>query len=267
MDLMESFRTLRRHWVLTTALLLLTLLGVAAAAVKLPWTYQSVATVVLLNSKTASTPTGNNPYLAFAPSLTQAAEVVSLDATDPRTAQALQARGYPDGYLIAISSVTGAPIMQITVTGHNATTVEHTLYGVIQVVNTKLRDLQSGITPQNLIKDQVVSVAPQASRSISKKAKPLVVILALGLVLTFAIPHIVDSVARRRLRRETTAASQVSGYSIDETNYRRPNGRVPVGSGMRASTRRSTEYKSDPDSEAPLTRDAGAERARFGRRR
>ena len=144
MDLIESFRILRKRWILTSTLLLLTLVGTAAAAVKLPWTYQSVATMVLLNSKTGSAPSGGNPFLAFDPSLSQAAEVVSLEVADPSTALALRARGYPNGYQVVISSVTGGPVLQTTVTGSNKNTVEHTLYGVTGEISTKLLDLRLG---------------------------------------------------------------------------------------------------------------------------
>jgi hypothetical protein len=222
MDLMESFRILRRHWIMTSALLVLTLAGTAAAAIKLPWTYQSTATMVLLNSKSGSATTGNNPYLAFDNSLSQAAEVVSLEVTDPRTAQVLQAHGYPNTYQVGISSVTGGPVLETTVTGSNKSTVEHTLYGVMQAINTKLHDLQTGITPRNLITAEIVSVAPHASRSVSKKAKPLVVVLFLGLVLTFAIPQIVDGMtAGKRSRREVAAPPQMKGYLDDRAAFER----------------------------------------------
>lgn len=270
MDLMESFRTLRRHWVLTLVLLLLTLAGTVAAAVKLPWTYESTATVVLLNSKTASTSTGGNPYLAFDTALTQAAEVVSLDVTDPRTALALQARGYPDGYLIAISSVTGGPILQITVIGKNPATVEHTLYGVINEVKTKLFQLQTGLTSQNLIKAQVLSVTPQPSRSTSKKAKPLVVVLALGLVLTFAIPQIVDGMrTRRQVRRNGADASPRTRHPDDEeAGSSRRAARFRSPSATRGASRSAAGYSlRHPEPQEPLTQDDRSERVRPSSRR
>lgn len=116
MDLMGSFRVLRRRWILASALLLLTLLGTAAAAIKLPWSYQAMGTVVLLNSKHASASTDNNPMLAFDSSLASTAEVLSLAVMAPHTIRELQAHGYPNDYQVAVSSATGGPIMQVTVT-------------------------------------------------------------------------------------------------------------------------------------------------------
>jgi hypothetical protein len=207
MDLMETFQILRRYRLLTSVLLLLTLAGTVGAAIKLPWTYQSAAQTVLLNSNTASRATGSNPYLAFDPSLTQTANVLCLELMDPRTAQALAADGYLAGYQAAVNSATGGPVIQITVTGSNAATVEHTLSGVTNEVGTKLLALQSGVAPQNRITSSVVSMQPRATRSTSKKAKPLAAVFGVGLVFTFLIPQIVNGIAVRRKRRNAAHGS------------------------------------------------------------
>ena len=197
MDLMGSFRVLRSRWILSSTLLLLAILGTAAAAVVLPWSYQSVGTTVLLNSKSASVATDGNPLLAFDPSLSSAAEVLSLAVTAPSTVLALKARGYSATYQVTVSSVTGGPILQVTATGKNKTSVENTLHGVMNEINNQLLSLQSGVASRGLIRALPLSAATQPSRSISKKAKPVVAVLGLGLVLTFAIPQLVDALANR----------------------------------------------------------------------
>jgi hypothetical protein len=227
MDLMESFRVLRRHRILTVVLLLLTLVGTVGAAVEMPWSYSSKATVVLLNSKNASAATGGNPYLSFASSLTQAADVLCLEVTDPGTGLVLSAHGYPASYQAVVSSATGAPMIQITTTGSNKDAVEHTLQGVTQQVSVKLLALQADVPQQNRITSKLISSDLQASRSTSKKAKPLAVVLGLGLVLTFALPHLLDGMtARRRARRGSDDAnssgypeSSPSGYQESSSGY------------------------------------------------
>lgn len=254
MDLTESFRALRRQWILTVALLLLTLAGTAAAAVKLPWTYQAVGTTVLLNSRNASAASLGNPLLAFDPSLANAAEVLSLALMSPPTAQALQARGYPAGYQVAVSSLTGGPILQITVTGHNKTSVENTLHGVMNEVGPQLLDLQSGVASRNLITALPLSESAQPSRSISKKAKPLVAVLGLGLVLTFAIPQIVDGLATRR-RKRSAPQQKTDGRGDQNDSGRRSsyqNDSVPARPGVRRDTY-AVRSKPDPD-QASVTR-------------
>lgn len=213
MDLSSSFGVLRRQRILAITLLVLTLGGTAGAAVKLPWTYQAVGTTVLLNSKSAAAADDNNPLLAFSSSLASAAEVLSLSLMSPGTAQSLKARGYPDGYQVAISSLTGGPILQVTVTGSSKAEVEHTLHGVMGQVSNQLTALQPGVTTPNMITALTLSEAQQPSHSISKKAKPLVVVLGVGLVLTFAIPQAVDALAGRgRSRRRMGARSQETAY-------------------------------------------------------
>jgi hypothetical protein len=218
MDLMESLRILRARWILTSTLLLLTLAACVAAVVKLPWTYQANASTVLLASKNFAKTAGGNRYLAFDPSLTLTADVVRRELMDPRTALALAAAGYPNAYQVVAATDTTGPVLLITVTGSNKVTVEHTLQGVTAQVATKLLALQSGISPANQINSLVVSMSPTATLSVGKKAKPLVVLLAGGLVLTYAIPQVVNARAvRRRSRREVRAKLDETGYG--DTDY------------------------------------------------
>jgi capsular polysaccharide biosynthesis protein len=204
MDLMESFRTLRRHWKLTAVLLVLALVGAVGAYAELPSTYQSTATTLLLNSKAAQAVAGN-PYLSFDPALAQTADIVCLEVTDPSTALTLIDKGYTASYSAAVSSATGAPMIQITATGSNAASVQNTLQGVTNAVNAKLLQLQKSVAPENRITSQLLSSSPTATELTSKKSKPVVIVLGLGLILAFAIPQAVESVtARRKARRDLT---------------------------------------------------------------
>ena len=65
MDLGEFFRTLRRQWILTLLLLLLTLFAVYGANIKFSGPYQAESVIVLLPSQKAAEPNGSNPYLSF----------------------------------------------------------------------------------------------------------------------------------------------------------------------------------------------------------
>lgn len=234
MDLMESFRVFGRHRILTSVLLLLTLVGTVGAAIKMPWSYSAKATVVLLNSKSASAAAGGNPYLSFASSLTQAADVICLEVTDPGTGLVLQAHGYTAGYTAVVSSATGAPMIVVTTTGSDSNAVEHTLSGVTQQVNVKLHALQADVPMKDRITSKLISSDLHASHSISKKAKPLAVVLGLGLVLTYAIPHLVDSAARRRERRSKAdrrvPGTMEDGYrDVPPADDLMPNGHRPRG--------------------------------------
>lgn len=254
MDLSSSFGVLRRQRILAGVLLVLTLAATAAAAVRLPWTYQAVGTTVLLNSKSAAAADDDNPLLAFSSSLASAAEVLSLSLMSPRTAHSLAAQGYTEGYQVAISSVTGGPILQVTVTGSNKAEVEHTLHGVMSQVSTQLTALQPGVAPGNMITALTLSEAQQPTHSLSKKAKPLVVLLGVGLVLTFAIPQAIDAMAGRgRSRRRIRARSPETAYPAYDAppgpgSLLRPEEPLPARPALRADPGPPRQHR------APVTR-------------
>jgi hypothetical protein len=198
MDLMESFRILRRRWILTTLLLLLALGGTAAATYKLPRTYVAASSVVLLTSPNSSKSNGGNPYLSFNGSLSPTGDVVRYEVMDTGTARLLATEGYTAPYVITNAVDTSGPVLLVTVTGSNKTAVEQTMLGVTAELRAKLQELQAGITPGNRITMTTLALGP-AKLQRSKLARPLVVIFAFGMVLAFAIPLLVDArVTRRR---------------------------------------------------------------------
>jgi hypothetical protein len=196
---MDMMKTLRKRWALTTALLILTLIATAAALVKLPWSYHATAGVMLLPSNNLARSYGGNPFLAFNPTINETADVLRYEATDMRTAQVLATAGYTQGYTITDAIGTSAPILLIAVTGSNAGAVEHTLTGVVNKISTLLASQQSSFSPFNKIHDMVITSDPEASRVTSKKARPLVLVFAAGLLFTVAVPVLVDAAEGRRL--------------------------------------------------------------------
>ena len=99
MDPSKSAPIWRRWWILTLALLLLTLSGASGTATRLR-TYQSDSSVLLLASRSAARLTGGNPYLSFSPSLTLTADAVGREIMAPATAQHLASRGFRDSYTV-----------------------------------------------------------------------------------------------------------------------------------------------------------------------
>lgn len=208
MNLSESLRTLRRRWVLT--LLLLVLVGgiTVAAAVKLPKSYQSTATVALLTSKTDSKLYFNdNPYLAFDDSLNVAADVLGRRMMDPAVVSALTAQGYTGSYQVVDAPTSPGPVLIITVTDKNPAKAQSTLGAVTNEIASQLTILQSDVAPSNRISDTVLSSSLTATLAISKMIRPLAAVVVLGLVLLFGIPLIVEGASvRRRANRKTSQA-------------------------------------------------------------
>jgi hypothetical protein len=208
MDLVESGRTLRRRWILTSFLFLLTLFAAGVAWVKIPGPYQAESMIVLYPSKQAAKINGNNPLMSFGGSINVAGDIVLREVSAPSSVAALAAKGYSSSFTIEDDPNTTGPILDVTVTGSDQAQVENTLRGVTAAVQSRLNYIQGGYLPQNRITSGVVSTDPTPKLLVSKKARNIVIILGLGLVLTFAIPLIVDGeISKRRGDRDGRARS------------------------------------------------------------
>src|SRR5215469_1816660 len=206
MNLRQMFSIWRRRWVLTTALLILALLGTAAATQVLPKYYQAQSTVTLLPSTNFSKTNGNNPYLSFDGSLPVTAQLISFQLMDPRMVQSLANEGYSATYTSAPAVNSTGPVLQTVVVGSNKALVERTLRGVTNEIGTELASLQSGIpNPNNKITVETLAFDPKPTLQVSKTARPIVVVLFFGLVLALAIPLIVDG---QRSRSQKLAKSR-----------------------------------------------------------
>lgn len=239
MDLVASGRTLRRRWILTSFLFLLTVVAALAAWVKLPGPYQAESMVVLYPSQQASKLNGDNPLMSFGGSINVAGDIVLREVSAPSYAARLAAHGYTDSFTIADDPTTTGPILDVTVTGKNQSQVEQTLNGVTAAVKNQLAAIQQGYKPANRITSQVVSTQPTPQLLVSKKARTIVIVLGLGLVLTFAIPQVVDAeIAKRRGARGqrvnsnfTSAAQYAADSRPEKVTGSEPAGREPQPAG------------------------------------
>jgi hypothetical protein len=233
----------------------MTLVITVAAALKLPSTYQAESSVLLLASKALSRSFGGNPYLAFNATLNQTGDVVRYETMDLRTVSFLASHGYTASYLVADAIDTNGPVLTTTVTGHDPAAVEHTLYGVTREISDKLRAVQGGIGTNNMIRSTVISFAPSASVLRTKKARPVVAVLALGIILSLTITQVVDTILTRRRTLGKKPAWDEEDYSPSRlasgvsarrpVSEERPQGRAVVRSreGSRASSNGATRRR------------------------
>jgi hypothetical protein len=211
MDLVSS---LRRRWILTCGLLLLTIAATLLGILKLAPTYQSQSSVILLASQTAAKAYGGNPYLAFNSTLNQTADVVRYELMDQRTVAALDKAGFRSIYLVTDAIDTSGPVLIITATGHDRSSVERTLSGVTSEAGAKLAGLQATLLPVNKIRSVVITFQPKPTTVASKKLRPLSVIAGGGLLLTIGIPLLVDAIIiRRRAERSASSSDDERGTS------------------------------------------------------
>ena len=208
----------RGRWVLTLTLLLLAFLGVAAASVFLPRTYQGSASVVLLASRAESGITGGNPYLNFNSSLTLTADAVSRQVTDPQTASSLAQHGYTASYTVAMptysTSIVGS-VLLISVTGVGPAAVEHTLNGVIGAIRTTLIGLQSGVHRDDRIQLTVLAPAATPTVNLTHTLRSLAIVAGFGLMIALGVPWVVDAQVNRQLASDRA--------QINEDTWGRPD--------------------------------------------
>jgi len=219
MDLRQAVRIWRARWILTSALLILAMVGAAAAAAKMPRYYQSASSVVLLASRVASVQNGGNPFLSFNPSLTLTADAVSRELMAPGTVRQLAAQGFTASYTVApppyTTSTTGS-VLLVTVTGRDAAGVQRTLQAVTAQIGTQLAQLQRGVPARGQVRADTLSFTPQATLSISRSARPLVVAGVLLLVICLGTPIVVDGLVTRRQLRHRPALPHYSALSRDQ---------------------------------------------------
>ncbi|MFI5062616.1 MAG: hypothetical protein ACHP9Z_01370, partial [Streptosporangiales bacterium] len=177
---------------------LLTLVAAGAAWQKISGPYQAESMVALIPSKQAAKPDGNNPLMAFGGSESVAGDIVQRQVMAPPYAAKLASEGYTASFAIVDDPTSTGPIVDITVTGSNQAEVANTLRGVTAAFTSQLATLQQAYVPANRITSQVISYQPTPKLLVSKKARDIVIVIGLGLVLTYAIPQIVDGEIRRR---------------------------------------------------------------------
>jgi len=204
MYLGELLHIWRRRSILTTVLLIAALAGTVTTLTRLPRTYQSNSSVVLLASRSAARLTGGNPYMSFSTSLTLTGDVLSGELMAPRTVTELAANGFPNAYTVALApynTATTGSVLLVTVTGTDPGAVQRQLSAVTHEISVRLVQLQAKVRPRSRIRAATISITPKAALNVGQTARPMVLVIATGLLLVLGIPVIVDGhLARRRIR-------------------------------------------------------------------
>jgi hypothetical protein len=258
---MEVFHIWKRHWLLTGVMLILAFACTGSIVLKMPRTYQADSTLALLASRNSSKNIGGgNPYLNFSNSLLTTTSVISAEIMSTQTTAVLKRQGFVEAYqVVAQSSQTTsqpAPFLTVTVTGSNAAAVERTLSGVTNEVSVLLNGLQSGMSSNNKITAITMSLAPRATLSTSKTARPIVEALAVLLVLALGVPLLVDAGRTRRSpRRGVEQTSSRSAVRREDKPYVNDESRVthPVD----PQRRRELPYPTQSGQDARIGRTVG----------
>lgn len=207
---MNKTPLLLRYRVLTSIFVILAIAVTGVAALYLPAHYSAESDVALLPSESSSKPYGYNPYLSFSGALPMTAQILSYQMMDAANVKKLQAAGDDESFTVSIAdTIADGPILTIDVAGSNSAAVEATLTAVTGDVSTVLSSLQHGISASNRITVLPISIDASPQLSVSKTARPLALVLALGLILALAVPRLVraargeNDAPRHRMSDET----------------------------------------------------------------
>jgi capsular polysaccharide biosynthesis protein len=252
MDVSGALHTLRKHWILTSVLVLLTLIAAMGAWTKISGPYQSTSQVVFLASEQTSKPNGNNPYLSFDDTLSTTADIVRREVLDPRIVAALAARGFTDTYDIQDDPLGIGPVLDITATGSTKAGVMATQAAVTAEVQNQLQELQTDLLTKDQITSMVVTSSPKATLMVSKKARPVVAVLVVGFILILAIPQMVDAVQSRTSNRRKKGGQRpwarietpASAFSSSSSSDRPRSSQLTPTVGQRTETNGKVEPQS-----------------------
>jgi hypothetical protein len=206
MDLAEIFRVMRRRWYVLLPGLLLTTALTAGAYLRVPITYESQSTVVLLNSQKATAAFNGNPFLSTQISLTGMADSLARNLNSDASVAALHDRGARGTSVAKIADNALGPLMWLTVTGTDKDTVlsSDRLLTAYAAERLEQFQLQQSVQPKAMIRMATI-VPPQNPVAKTKTRSEYLVLAALmGIVISLVATFYVE--ARRR-----TAAAGTTG--------------------------------------------------------
>lgn len=207
MDLAEIFRVMRRRWYVLLPGLLLTAALVAGAYLRVPLTYQSQSTVVLLNSQKATVAFDGNPFLSTQTSLTGMADSLARNLNSDASVADLRAEGASGSTVAKIADNAQGPLMWLTATGTDKDAVLHTdrLLTAYAAKRLEQFQVQQSVAPKAMIRMATV-VPPQFPVAKTKTRTEYLVLAALmGIVISLVATF--WSEARQRPARGTAGAA------------------------------------------------------------
>ncbi|MGY1649743.1 Wzz/FepE/Etk N-terminal domain-containing protein [Geodermatophilus sp. SYSU D01119] len=250
MDLLAIVSSLRRHWIITLVVALLTLVGALAVVSLTPRVYNSNASFVLVNPEPQPTDAElladpslagvnwDNPYLRFASEGT-VGQVLAARLSSASVREALAGEGADPDYEVTQSAVS-AQIIDVVGTGETPEAADATLAVVNQRMADELAAMQRvfGADDRTLITLLPVATPTRAHLIVSGTIRTLVGVGAAGALLLFAAISLAEARrhARERVEDDGVATGR-HGYAGSEPPADRPEVHrvVPAGRDDRRS--------------------------------
>lgn len=238
MDLSEILRALGRRWYVLIAGVLVTAVFVVLALRVVPLTYDVKTSILLLPPTSSVTETGN-PFLNLG-GLDVVAGVLERSVTDSESVEKVVPKGSKAEYTVQQDASVSGSVLQVDATDTTSAGAFRILNAVVALAKTNLTALQNEVSakPSDQVRLLVITNNTVATPDYASLIRLLIVVLAVGVVLTLFAAVSIDAVARRRRIR------------------RRSRRDPPESAGRAAGSRGSDERNRDPDP-ADITGDGG----------
>jgi hypothetical protein len=202
-DFWDLTKLLIRRWYVAAPLFLATLCAAVWVIATVPPDYQATAYVQLIppTIRPDDLPKGSNhnPWADLGQdALGQAAVVI---VSQPERAKDLLAKGYTDNYTVIMDD--RSPIVVIEATGESQEQAIGTARQLAAAVSEEVLNQQSpyGLPPNQLISTRTLGSGETVEAVTTALKRTLIVVAAVGLIITAATTIGVDAYLRRRQRR------------------------------------------------------------------
>jgi hypothetical protein len=213
MDLAEIFRVMRRRWYVLLPGLLLTVALTVGAYVKVPVTYQSQSTVVLLNSQKATVAFDGNPYLSTQLSLNGMADSLSRNLNSDAAIAYLKSEGATSTTVAKLADNALGPLLWLTTTGTDKRAVQADDKLLTTYAEERLNQFQTdqSVKPQAMIR--MATIVPPQNPVAQTKTRYEYLIAAglLGIVVSMIGTFYVEA------RNRTGSQSQSQSQSLSQS--------------------------------------------------
>ena len=215
MDLAEIVRVMRRRWYVLIPGVLLTVALTVGAYLKVPVTYTSQSTVVLLNSQKATVAFDGNPFLSTQISLNGMADSLARNLNSDGAVADLKSRGATCATAAKLADNAMGPLLWLTASGTDEQAVLATDKLLTAYAAERLDQFQTeqSVTPQAMIRMATI-VPPQNPVAQTKtRYEYLALAAVLGVVVSLVGTFYVEARFRKpALRRSgTTGATAADG--------------------------------------------------------
>ncbi|WP_329129649.1 chain length determinant protein [Streptomyces sp. NBC_01476] len=277
MDLAEIYRVMRRRWYVLLPGLVLTAALTIGAYVKVPVTYQSQSTVVLLNSQKATVAFNGNPFLSTQLSLNGMADSLARNLNSDAALAHLKSQGAHSTTVAKIADNALGPLMWLTATGNDKRDVLASDRLLTSYAAERLEEFQ---TDQSVPDDAMIRMAtivpPQNPVAQTKtRYEYLVAAGLLGIVVSMVATFYAEARSRTGARSRppegrhaadpadeagggaSTPGSGPDSASVDGTAAAAGTGKPPAARHTprwSMSGARDTDLPSDPSPSGPAGR-------------